>query len=161
MTTATKADIEKIVRDILDEHDGAEAATLKAVQRVTKLLTEQVIPRLSNGIDNGVPDTGDDAEDGENQALLSARSARPAPDDEDPGMPPDDGEEPATRPVPTAVTQAVEELYQGLSPDQAEALAAVFTAMRDELDGGEDPEPSEPEDDDPTPSRRQRHFSRG
>jgi hypothetical protein len=161
MATATKADIEKIVRDILDEHDGAEAATLKAVQRVTKLLTEQVIPRLSNGVDNGAPDTGDDADEGENQTPLAARGGKPAPDDEDPGMPPDDWDEPATRPVPAAVTQAVEELYQGLSPDQADALAAVFTAMSGELEGGEEPEPLEPEDDDPTPSRRQRHFSRG
>jgi hypothetical protein len=157
MATATKADIEKIVRDILAEHDGAEAATLKAVQRVSRLLTEQVIPKLSNG----APDTGDEVDDGEEQTPLARRGAKPAPEDEDPGMPPDDGDQLETGPVPAAVMQAVEDLYQGLSPDQAEALAAVFTAMRDELEGGEDPEPSEPEDDDPTPSKRQRHLSRG
>jgi hypothetical protein len=56
---ATTAAVEKIVRKVLDEElSETKEATLKAIQKVSRLLTEQVIPNLPDDADQEEPDTG-------------------------------------------------------------------------------------------------------
>jgi hypothetical protein len=109
MATATKTDIEKIVR----------------------LLTDQIIPKLGAEADGA---EGEDEGD-----VVGA----------DDGA--DDSAEAPTEDVPMAVTEAFEAAYRSLSAEQAEALAALFTAIGQEMGAGgegEDGESEEGEDDD-------------
>jgi hypothetical protein len=127
MATMTRAQIEKIVRDVLDEEYG------------------------------GGLGAGDETDSG--ATTYTRGSATALPDDpEGPEVPEGDEEtEPGALPAP--VMDAVEALCSSLSSAQAEALAALFTAMGDALDDG-DAEPPDP-DGDATRSRRRRHLSRG
>jgi hypothetical protein len=131
MATATKTDIEKIVR----------------------LLTDQIIPRL------GVEADGAEGE-GEGDVVGADDGA-------------DDSAEAPTKDVPMAVTEAFEAAYRSLSGEQAEALASLFTAIGQEMGAGgvegEDGESEEGEDDDvgtnpaedvQTPPTRRRRFQR-
>jgi hypothetical protein len=68
---ATTAAIEKVVRQVLaDELSESRKATLKAIQQMTRLLTEEVIPHL--------PDQGDepDSEPGEETPARGNGSSR-------------------------------------------------------------------------------------
>jgi hypothetical protein len=154
MAAATKTDIEKVVRKVLDEqHDrSASGPTLEAIQRVSRLLTDQVIPRL--GVDADGVETGDDEGD-----PVGA----------------DDGADAPAGDVPAAVSEAFEAAYRSLSAEQAEALAALFTAIGQEMGaGGEEGEQGEegeegedddgaagPADDAQTPPVRRHRFPRG
>jgi hypothetical protein len=146
---ATNATIEKVVRKVVDdEMSESREATLKAIQQVRRLLTEQVIPNL--------PDESDQAEDepeeetpvrgnGRSRAF-SARAGKPGADpSDDPGIPEEDEDEPPTQAVPEAVTDALEDLYSGLSAEQAKSLAALFTAISEEP--GSEEEEQEEEDE--------------
>jgi hypothetical protein len=87
-----------------EEPDDANQAALQAIQRIARMLTEEVIPQLSG-------DSGDEEQE-------------PEP----PDMPGEGEDEPPAHDTPAAVTDAFEELYGTLSAEQAEALADLFTA---------------------------------
>jgi len=127
MTAATTANVEKIVRRVLKhELDADEKATLNAIQRVSKLLTDEVIPKLEEPVD----EEDDDAESPSPRARSFAAAATP---DDGPGIP--EGEDQDDSEVPEAVTQAFEQLYSTLTQDRATALATFFSAIGDELRG--------------------------
>jgi hypothetical protein len=156
MAAATKTDIEKVVRKILDEQSGdahvggANGATLKAIQRVSRLLTDQIIPRLGVEADDAeVEDGGEDDVVGD-----------------------DDGAEAPAEDVPMVVTEAFQAAYRSLSADQAEALASLFTAIGQEMGAGSDEREegeegedgnagTSPAEDVQTPPIRKRRFPRG
>ncbi len=131
MTAATTANVEKIVRRVLKhELDADEKATLNAIQRVSRLLTDEVIPKLEEPVDE---DDGD-AEPPSPRARAFAAAAAPH---EGPGIPEgEDGSQDDSE-VPEAVTQAFEQLYSTLTQDRATALATFFSAIGDELRGDE------------------------
>lgn len=109
-----------------EEPDDANRAALQAIQRVARMLTEEVIPQLSG-------DSGDEEQE-------------PEP----PDMPGEGEDEPPADDTPPAVTDAFEELYGTLSAEQAEALADLFTAIADaQAEGGENG--SEPPGDEEPP----------
>ena len=127
MTAAATANVEKIVRRVLKhELDADEKATLNAIQRVSKLLTDEVIPKLEEPVD----DEDADAESPSPRARSFAAAATP---DDGPGIP--EGEDQDDSEVPEAVTQAFERLYSTLTQDRATALATFFSAIGDELRG--------------------------
>jgi hypothetical protein len=151
MATATvkRADIEKVVHKVLEEERAEnDRTTLRAIQRVSRLLTEQVIPHLrDNGEadeETGSQDDYDDEHDsGPRPKAFASRSAHAdddVPDDEDPS---DDDQ---TAEVPEQVMEAFAELYRTLSPEQAEALGEFFTAVSQELGQGEEGHEDEDED---------------
>ncbi len=144
MTAATTANIEKIVRRVLkQELDADEKATLKAIQRVSRLLTDQVIPKLEAPwwtMRTPMPSrhrlVGD---------RLPAAATVPMT-----GLGfPRERTERITE-VPEAVTQAFEQLYGTLTQERATALATFFTAIGDELRGdeGADDDNGDTEDED-------------
>jgi hypothetical protein len=129
MPATSTANVEKIVRRVVkQELDADGKATLKAIQRVSKLLTNDVIPKLDEPVDDD-----DDADAG--APSPRARSFAAAPPTDGPGIP--EGEDPDRSEVPEAVTQAFEQMYGTLTQDRAEALAAFFTTVGDELRGDE------------------------
>jgi hypothetical protein len=133
MATATKAEIEKIVRRVVnEEQDGSDEAVWKAVQRLSRLLTEQVIPKLSGQSDEADFDPNADG------PVARALFAEAETADGRPGFP--EGEEPPAGDIPQPVSEAFEELYKALTPEQASALASFFTAFGDRGEG-EDTEP--------------------
>jgi hypothetical protein len=116
-----------------EEPDDANQAALQAIQRIARMLTEEVIPQLSG-------DSGDEEQ-------------KPEP----PDMPGEGEDEPSADDIPPAVTDAFEELYGTLSAEQAEALADLFTAIADaQAEGGENgsepPGEEEPPEDAPETS---------
>lgn len=139
---ATNATIEKVVRKVLDDElSESKEATLKAIQQVRRLLTEQVIPNL--------PDEGDQADDepaDETPAAgkfgsraMSGRASRHGSDAGDNPEIPEDGEDdPPTSEIPATVTEAFDEVYSSLSAEQAKVLAAFFTAISEEPSSGAD-----------------------
>jgi hypothetical protein len=139
VSQASTATIEKVVRKVLrQEQDADDKATLKAIQRVSRLLTDQVIPKLD--------DTQGDEDPDEDSGSVRGRSFAAAPDDE-PGIPEgEDGEAPPE--IPEAVNQAFEELYGTLSQEHATALARFFTAIGQELGGDEGADDGNADDDD-------------
>jgi len=141
MTAATTANVEKIVRRVLkQQHDADEKATLKAIQRVSKLLTDEVIPQLEEPVDE------EDADADSPSPRPRAFAAAATPGD-GPGIP--EGEDPDDSEVPEAVTQAFEQLYGTLTQDRATALATFFSAIGDELGGADAPDDTgDIEDDD-------------
>ena len=131
-------EIERIVRKVLNEEQDE---TIDAIRELSTLLTEQVIPKLSKA-DEDVPDSDEDMESeqsdvmslsafGEEDAPSIGRRARangPIGDDEnqDANLPEHD--------VPTPVMDAFATFYSTLSPEQAAALAELFTVIDSELD---------------------------
>jgi hypothetical protein len=148
-TTVKQADIEKVVHKVLDEeHADNDRATLRAIQRVSSLLREQVIPNLP---DNTEADEGagpHDAPDEEHDPrpgakVFASRSAHGDDDLADNGNPSDDDQ---TEEVPEQVMEAFAALYRTLSPEQAEALGAFFTAVSEALGQSDDGPEDEDED---------------
>lgn len=140
MATATTTEMAKIVRRVLDEELGDDSeAMLKGIQRVTRLLTEQVIPQLSEASDAEEPRLTTPAALRANKPIRSvkptARAPAGTPVPEQPGEP--------ESPAPEEVVEALEALYSSLSLDQSQALAAFFTALSRELE-----EEGAPEEDD-------------
>src|SRR5688572_17746707 len=88
--------------DSLKNQDATHKATLKAIQRVTELLEEQVIPKL--------PEEPNEEE---------------AEPEETPGSSTDASE----GQIPVNVQQALGDVCRGISADQATALASLFTAV--------------------------------
>jgi hypothetical protein len=135
---ATTANIEKVVRKVLDDElSESRQATLKAIKQVTRLLTQQVIPHLPDRDDQqdeepegDTPGRGGRGNGG--ARAFSAMAAKPGADPSDDTETPDDGEDEPAHEVPTAVTEAMQAVYGSLSADQAQALAAVFTAISEE-----------------------------
>ena len=138
MATATRQ-VEQIVRKVLAEELDE---TVNAIQELSALVTEQVIPKLSGGAGD-MPDSEQDEEPTEDEeseadgASMSAfngssfgRRRKPVnghADDDDVEAP--DGE------VPESVVEAFADLYKTLSPEQSKAFADLFTAMENELEG--------------------------
>lgn len=133
MATPTTAEIEKVVRKVLDEELGDDsAAVLKGIQRVTKLLTEQVIPKLPEDSEQAEPGTGNGAPSVAKPPVMRRRPTKPAPGKpEEPEIPEEEEDEDGrpTGDIPTGVVEAFEELYNSLSADQAKALTSLFTAI--------------------------------
>jgi len=123
----TRSQVEKIVREMLDEQYGGGLESNDETDR------------------------------------SATRAGQPAPDDVDTT---EDRDEPEAGAVPSSVTDTLEALYASLSAEQAEALAALFTAMGDAREGNDDtPSESDGDDgsdgDDVTPALRRRHLARG
>ncbi|MGH8666316.1 MAG: hypothetical protein ACREUX_18800 [Burkholderiales bacterium] len=139
MATQT-ASIEKVVRKVLDEElEQRNEATLEAIERMNRVLTEEVIPRLPEdeaGYEEEEPTSSNDR--------TRAMRARAQPGMEDPAdepQIPEDEDEPPLQTVPEAVHEALEALYASLTADQADALAELFTAIAEEpADEAEEPE---------------------
>ncbi len=130
--STTRAEIEKVVRKVLQEEQGkTDEATLKAVQRVSTLLTTQVIPKLSD-------------DSGEGRAATDTDDVSILPVPEEPEVP-EEGDEPPAEGIPQAAKAAFEELYKSLSAEQAQSLAALFTAIGEEPGGDEEVEEDVPE----------------
>jgi hypothetical protein len=151
VTQATTATIEKVVRKVLkQEQDADEKATLKAIQRVSRLLTDQVIPKLDDPQEDEDTGADSDADSDADSSQARGRSfAAAATPDDGPGIP--EGEDGETPPeIPEAVNHAFEELYSTLSQERATALAAFFTAISQELGGdeGADDENADTDDED-------------
>jgi hypothetical protein len=112
-------------------------ASLQAIRRVTRILSEEVIPGLSG-------DHGEEGLDLDGESLgMGAEEAEP-PDDEE--------EKPPIGDVPANVMDAFEALYGALSAEQARALADLFEAMAQALEDGnasDPPDDEEPPEDDP------------
>jgi hypothetical protein len=169
MAVATKAEIEKVVHRVLEEQGDANGATLAAIKRVSRLLTEQVIPKLA-------PDAGDEG-DGEDAVTVAAaphaaggRSQPDAEDHQDGDAPEGEETDVAAGEVPPSVADAFEAVYRSLSRDQAEAMADLFTAIGNNVDEGvedgdeglEDGEDGiEPDPENHAPSMRRRRAQRG
>ena len=147
MATATK-DVEQIVRKVMSEELDE---TVNAIQELSALLTDQVIPRLSGDDNAGDQDQDDDPVDEEESeqddaVSMSAFSGngspgrrRRKPNGHDDSDSDDDAELPGDE-VPRAVNEAFTELYKTLSPEQTKAFAELFTAMDNELEGEHDTE---------------------
>ena len=90
---------------------------LEAIDRLSEMLSEEVIPKLSH-------------RDGEEEPVPGGE------DTDSPGVP-EDGNAPAEH-VPAAVMDAFETVYGTVSEEQAKALADLFTAMADAQEGGDD-----------------------
>ncbi|HEY8549166.1 MAG TPA: hypothetical protein VIL35_04350 [Vicinamibacterales bacterium] len=140
MATAVK-DIEQVVRRVLKKE---QEETLEAIQELSTLLTEEIVPRLTNGSDPGdgaEPD--EDTEETERSvspmSAIEGGQAGPQGGKPFPEEPEDeeDGGEPAGD-VPEPVLDAFTEAYQALSPEQASALAALFSAIDSELEAGDE-----------------------
>jgi hypothetical protein len=142
-TTAGRTDIEKVVRKVLkQERDENERTTLRAIQRVSSLLTEQVIPNLPDNAEADDETGGNDEQDGQGgehpsgarSAMFASRSAHAADDVADDSADDgnvSDGDQAAE--VPAEVMDAFASLYRTLSAEQAEALGAFFTAVSEAL----------------------------
>jgi hypothetical protein len=133
MAIARKTEIERIVRKVLKEEQGdAGEATLQAIRRVSRLLTEEIIPKLPDERETEVDD-GSGAVP--SRAPFGSRAA--SGDDEGPGIP-EEGDEPQPpTDIPESAAQALEQVLETLSSEQARALAAFFTAVQSEV-GDED-----------------------
>ena len=150
MASAT-SNVERIVRKVMKEEQDE---TISAIQELSALLTEQVIPKLShrsNGSSNWQEDEDDsDSDDFEASAMSASddgpgsRPGKPSPgDDDDAGS----DEDLPEHEIPRAVLDAFATLYHTLSPDQTSALAELFTVVDSEIDdeGKESDEPNEEE----------------
>jgi hypothetical protein len=137
MAMAHKTDIERIVRKVLKEEQGdAGEATLQAIRRVSRMLTEEVIPRLP---DEQEPEADD--ESGTVPARATFGSRAPNGDAEGPGIPEDGDEQQPPTDTPESATQAFEQLLKTLSSEQADSLAAFFTAVQNEVRDEDSSEP--------------------
>jgi hypothetical protein len=139
MATPTTAEMEKVVRKVLDEELGDDSeATLKGIQRVTRLLTDQVIPKLSDGSEEEEPVPT-------KPSALRVRGVKPTPGKPGPGKPgkpeipdkpgePEIPDKPGEPGMPDGGMEALEELRSTLSPEQFNALASFFTTISSEPD---------------------------
>jgi hypothetical protein len=122
MTAAAreKPEIGRVVRPSFDEQQGDSGATaLRAVRQIADLLSEEVIPRLSDATDDGETGLGG----------IERAPGEEVPDD----VPHADGI------VPQTVLAALAELQQVLSAESASALGALFrTATKSRADGREE-----------------------
>lgn len=153
MATAAigRAEIEKVVRRVLDEQrQDDDGATLKAIRRVSSLLTEQVIPNLPD-TDDADSDAGSEDEHDSDPAASRVFGSSALGNGEathsDGEESEDDGQEAE---LPEPVLEAFETLYQTLSPNQASSLATFFTTVGRELaeSGGDNEEEGEDMDED-------------
>jgi hypothetical protein len=137
MATATN-DVERIVRKVLKEEQDE---TINAIQELSTLLTEQVIPKLANGSDDSDWEQDEDAEqdtDQDEAVSLSAfddeepvsRGRKPVPnghdDQDETDLPEQD--------IPRAVIEAFTSMYRTLSAEQSSALAELFTTIDSQID---------------------------
>ena len=129
MATNT-ASIEKVVRKVLDEElDERNQATLEAIERLGRVLTEAVIPRLSEdaGTDEIEVEPGDGSE--RRRAMHAGYSKSDIDDSGDDADLPEDADAPPASAVPPEVSEALEALYASLSAEQASALEELFAAI--------------------------------
>lgn len=163
MATTTTS-IEKVVRKVLDQQfDERNKATIEAIESLSRMLTDEVIPRLTDDPDPD-DDAGESSRSNGRAGALRAGYPRPGGDDlaeDDEGIPDDDGD-PVAGAVPPAVGEAFEALYATLTGEQAAALEALFDAIAsepaDDTDEVGEPDESEvPESPEPERPRRSPH----
>jgi hypothetical protein len=146
MATQT-ASIEKVVRKVLDEElEQRNEATLEAIERMSRVLTEEVIPRLSEDEDAGYDEEEPDGDNGRTRALRAGRAQSEIDDPSDESDISEDEDEPPLQTVPEAILEVFEALYASLTAEQADALAELFAAIAENpADEAEEPEapPSE------------------
>jgi hypothetical protein len=157
MATET-AYIEKVVRKVLDEElEQRNEATLEAIERMTRVLTEEVIPRLPESEDADYEKEEPAGSNGRTRAMRAGRAQSEVDDYTDELDSPEDEEEPPLQTVPEAVREVFEALYASLTAEQADALAELFSAIaEDPADEAEEPEapPEKPTHRPPAPKAR-------
>jgi len=72
MAAITRAEIEKVVRKVLDEEQKDTAASLQAIQSLSRLLTEEVIPKLAD-------ETAEEASEHEDAEETTEHEQEPTP----------------------------------------------------------------------------------
>ena len=151
MATQT-ASIEKIVRKVLDEElEQRNEATLEAIEQVSRVLTEEVIPRLPED-EAGHEEEEPTGSNGRTRAMRAAQHGSDDPADE-PQIP-EDEDEPPLQTVPDAILELFEALYASLTAEQADALAELFAAIaEDPADEADEPEAPPAERPTHTPPR--------
>jgi cell wall-associated NlpC family hydrolase len=122
-------------RVLKQERAESDRTTMRAIRRVSSLLTAQVIPHLPDNTEadeeTGSQDEHDENHDSDTGSdMLATRSAHAEDGLKDDGNSVDDIR---TAEVPQQMIEAFVALYRTSSPDQAEALAAFFTAVSEEL----------------------------
>ena len=154
MATDT-ASIQKIVRRVLDEElEQRNEATLEAIEQLSRLLTEEVIPRLPEAED-AAPDRDDlNGGNGKTRAMRAGRTQSEVDDAGNELDDPEDEDEPSPQAVPEAVLESFESLYASVTAEQADALAELFTAIaEDPAEEAEEPEAPPAERPSHKPSR--------
>ncbi len=142
MATQT-ASIEKVVRRVLDEElEQRNEATLEAIERMSRVLTEEVIPRLPETEDADYEEEEPAGSNGRTRAMRAGRAQSEVDDSTDElDDISEDEDEPHLQTVPEAVREVFEALYASLSAEQADALAELFASIAEEpADGAEEPE---------------------
>jgi hypothetical protein len=131
-TMATAADLERVVRKVLNEGTafgqkswaGTSKATLSTSQGIVNILRQQVIPRLPNPPAAVAGTLGDEAETGAGDPPADGQEADDATEEF----------EPIEDAIPADALLALEELCRTLTAEQATALSALFVAIRDQLE---------------------------
>ena len=141
MATQT-ASIEKVVRKVLDEElEQRNEATLEAIERMSRVLTEEVIPRLPEDEDATYDEEEPAGSSGRTRAMRAGRAQHGSDDPADEPHIPEDEDEPPLQTVPEAIREVFEALYASLTAEQADALAELFAAIaEDPADEAEEPE---------------------
>lgn len=125
---ATAVDLERVVRKVLNEGTGfgqkswagTSKATLRGIQHVSNLVTQQVIPRLAApGLSPNL---------GVAESIADDPQAGDLGEGTDGEVPPD-GEESSELVIPAPALMALEELYFTLTAEQAGTLATFFAAL--------------------------------
>jgi hypothetical protein len=158
MATET-ASIEKIVRKVLDEElEQRNEATLEAIERMTRVLTEEVIPRLPEDEDATYDEEEPAGNSGRTRAMRAGRAQSEIDDPTDESDISEDEDEPPLQTIPGAIREVFEALYASLTAEQADALAELFAAIAedpaDEADEPEAPPAERPTHRPPRPKAR-------
>jgi len=154
MTTQT-ASIEKVVRKVLDEElEQRNEATLEAIERMSRVLTEEVIPRLPED-EYASYDEEPAGSNGQTRAMRAGRAQHGSDDSADEPQIPEEDDEPPPQTVPEAIREIFEALYASLTAEQADALSELFAAIAENpADEAEEPEAPPAERSAQPPARR-------
>lgn len=143
-TMATAADLERVVRKVLNEGTafgqknwaGTSKATLKSIQTMSNILRQEIIPKLNHiAATRTEPTTAAQPDLGMVAGRRDAADETPSNDelptngDEPTERISDDEPEPIDVEVPAGALAALAELYLTLSPEQANILASLFAAL--------------------------------
>lgn len=143
---ATAADLERVVRKVLNEGTGfgqknwagTSKATLRSIQSAYNLINQQMLPKLNSIVAATTGTPPDPTPPSAGVAAGGAVLSDQADDDGEVVEPiPDDVVDPVDVDVPAGALAALSELYLTLSPEQANILAALFAALGEQEDVGD------------------------